>query len=191
MNPHVEVPLPSSRPPAARRTIANVLAELSRFPCRARRLCDYDGPSHWNDRDAGEPMRFKILGPLEIEDDEERPVAVTRRLHRATLSLLLLNAGQPCSVAALISALWSDSPPLSPEVSLRSCVYGIRKLLPDSQRLRTHPAGYLIHVDPGELDLHVFRDLAAEGREALDSGNPIDAASALARALDLWRDPPV
>ena len=136
-------------------------------------------------------MRFKILGPLEIEDDEERPVAVTRRLHRATLSLLLLNAGQPCSVAALISAVWGHNPALSPDVSLRSCIYGIRKLLPDSQRLRTHPAGYLIHVDPGELDLHVFRDLAAEGREALDSGNPIDAASALARALDLWRDPPV
>src|SRR5215469_3046852 len=167
------------------------LAELSRFPGRPSRLCDYDGPSHLNDRDAGEPMRFKILGPLEIEDDEERPVSVTRRLHRAALSLLLLNAGQPCSVAVMISALWGDSPPLSPDVSLRSCIYGIRKLLPDSQRLRTHPAGYLIHVDPGELDLHVFRDLAAEGREALDSGNPIDAASALARALDLWRDPPV
>lgn len=136
-------------------------------------------------------MRFKILGPLEIEDDEERSVSVTRRLHRATLSLLLLNAGQPCSVAAMISALWGDSPPLSPDVSLRSCVYGIRKLLPDSQRLRTHPSGYLISVDPGELDLHSFRELAAEGRDALDSGNPLEAASALAQALDLWRDPPI
>lgn len=136
-------------------------------------------------------MRFKILGPLEIEDDEERPVIVTRRLHRATLSLLLLNAGQPCSVACLVSALWGDSQPLSPEVSLRSCVYGIRKLLPDSQRLRTHPAGYLMHVDQGELDLHSFSELVADGRDALDSGNPLQAATALAQALDLWRDPPV
>ena len=136
-------------------------------------------------------MRFKILGPLEITDDEERPVIVTRRLHRATLSLMLLNAGQPCSVAALISALWGDNPPLSPEVSLRSCVYGIRKLLPDCQRLRTHPAGYLIHVDPGELDLHQFLDLVAEGRDALDSGDRHGAATALAQALGLWRDPPV
>jgi DNA-binding SARP family transcriptional activator len=136
-------------------------------------------------------MRFKILGPLEIEDDEGKPVAVTRRLHRATLSLLLLNAGQPCSVATMVSALWGDNRPLSPEVSLRSCVYGIRKLLPDSQRLRTHPSGYLFHVDPGELDLLSFRELVADGREALDSGNPLDAATALAQALDLWRDPPV
>src|SRR5215469_8128536 len=129
-------------------------------------------------------MRFKILGPLEIEDDAEGPVTVTRRLHRSTLSMLLLNAGQPCSVACLVSALWSDNPPLSPEVSLRSCVYGIRKLLPDCQRLRTHPAGYLIEVGPGELDLHSFRDLAATGRNALDDGNPEGAATALAQALD-------
>jgi DNA-binding SARP family transcriptional activator len=135
-------------------------------------------------------MRFKILGPLEIEDDQARPVPVTRRMHRATLSLLLLNASQPCAVPALVSALWGDSPPLSPDVSLRSCVYGIRKLLPDSQRLRTHPSGYLIHVHPGELDLHSFRDLVADGRDALDSGKPLEAATALAMALDLWRDPP-
>lgn len=135
-------------------------------------------------------MRFKILGPLEIEDEEQRPVLVTRRLHRATLSLLLLNAGQPCSVASLVSALWTDAAPLSPEVSLRSCVYGIRKLLPDSQRLRTHPAGYLMQVAPGELDLHDFLRLVADGRDALDSGNPQGAAAALAQALDLWRDPP-
>src|SRR5215469_15310179 len=138
----------------------------------------------------GEPMRFKILGPLEIKDDEERPIRVTRRLHRATLALLLLNAGQPCAAATMISALWGDNPPQCPDVSLRSCVYGIRKLLPDGQRLLTHPSGYLFSVDPGELDLHSFRELVADGRDALDGGNPIEAASALARALDLWGNPP-
>jgi DNA-binding SARP family transcriptional activator len=136
-------------------------------------------------------MRFAILGPLEIMDDGDSPVAVSRRLHRSTLCLLLLNAGQPCSVNSLISALWSDSPPLSPEVSLRSCVYGIRKLLPDGRRLVTHPSGYLMQVNPGELDLHSFSDLVSRGRDALDSGNPLDAATSLAQALDLWRDPPV
>ncbi|HUC56227.1 MAG TPA: BTAD domain-containing putative transcriptional regulator [Streptosporangiaceae bacterium] len=136
-------------------------------------------------------MRFAILGPLEIMDDGDSQVAVSRRLHRSTLCLLLLNAGQPCSVNGLISALWSDSPPLSPEVSLRSCVYGIRKLLPDGRRLVTHPSGYLMQVNAGELDLHSFRDLVSRGRDALDSGNPLDAATLLDRALSLWRDPPV
>ena len=56
-------------------------------------------------------MRFRILGPLEITDDDGRQVAVSRRLHRLTLSLLLLNASQPCSVNGLITALWGDRPP--------------------------------------------------------------------------------
>jgi DNA-binding SARP family transcriptional activator len=134
---------------------------------------------------------FSILGPLEINDDAGRPVAVSRRLHRAALSLLLLNAGQPCSAASLAAGLWGDEPPLSPDVSLRSCVYGIRKVLPDSGRLKTHPSGYLITVGPSELDLDNFRDLARRGREALDCGNPGTAAALLRQAVALWREPPL
>jgi len=134
-------------------------------------------------------MRFKILGPLEISDDDGRPIPVTRRLHRLTLAMLLLSAGQPCSQGDLIAGLWGDEPPLSPDVSLRSCVYGIRKLLPDAGRLRTHPAGYLIKVGAGELDLHCFADLAGQGRAALDAGDPSAAAALLSRAIGLWREP--
>ncbi|HUJ07859.1 MAG TPA: AfsR/SARP family transcriptional regulator, partial [Streptosporangiaceae bacterium] len=134
-------------------------------------------------------MRFNILGPLQIIDDDSRPVTVSRRLHRCTVATLLLNAGQPCSTSDLISVLWGDEPPLSPDVSLRSCIYGIRKLLPDHGRLRTHPAGYLIAAGPDELDLHGFQDLAGQGRAALDAGDPRAAAGVLADALDLWREP--
>lgn len=136
-------------------------------------------------------MRFAMLGPLEISGDDGTVVAVSRRLHRHTLSLLLLSAGQPCSAGDLISGLWGDEPPLSPDVSLRSCVYGIRKLLPDPGRLRTHAAGYLITAGPGELDLHDFRDLARRGRAALDDGDPELAATLLADAVGLWREPPL
>ncbi|HEX9032392.1 MAG TPA: AfsR/SARP family transcriptional regulator [Streptosporangiaceae bacterium] len=134
-------------------------------------------------------MRFTILGPLEVSNDEGRQVVVSRRLHRSALALLLLNAGKPHSPAELAGSLWGDEPPQSPEVSLRSCVYGIRKLLPEAGRLRTHPAGYLIDVRPDELDLHEFRTLAAGGRDALDGGDARSAAELLAGALGLWREP--
>src|ERR1017187_650396 len=135
-------------------------------------------------------MRFRILGPLDISNDAGQHVAFSRRLHRSALTLLLLNAGQPCSMASLADGLWGDEPPLSPEVSLRSCVYGIRKALPDASRLRTHPSGYLISVQPGELDLDEFRDLASRGREALDGGDAQAAAAQLNQALGLWRGAP-
>ena len=136
-------------------------------------------------------MRFSILGPLEVRDDAGDAVTFTRRLHRAALSVLLLKAGQPHSSVSLVSAIWGDDPPLSPEVSLRSCVYGIRKLLPDPGRLRTHPAGYLIVAGPGELDADDFRDLATRGRDALDARQPREAAALLRRALSQWREPPL
>lgn len=136
-------------------------------------------------------MRFRILGPLEVIDDSGQPVNFTRRLHRSALALLLLNAGRPCSTRSLAAGLWGDDPPLSPDVSLRSCVYGIRKTLPDASRLRTHPAGYLIAAGPGELDLDDFRDLTRRGREALDAGDARSAAALLGQAVDLWHDPPL
>ncbi len=134
-------------------------------------------------------MRFAVLGPLEITDDHGARVPVTRRLHRAMLATLLLRAGQPCSQAELAAAIWGDDPPQRPDLSLRTCVYGLRRLLPDPARLRTHPCGYLIDVAPGELDLAEFRDLASLGRQALDDGDPAGAADALGRALSLWREP--
>ena len=76
-------------------------------------------------------------------------------------------------------------------MSLRSCIYGIRKVLPDASRLRTHPSGYLISVQPGELDLDEFRDFASSGRKALDDGDPQTAAARLSQALGLWREPPL
>src|SRR5215470_12816175 len=136
-------------------------------------------------------VRFGILGPLEVTDDAGQAVSITRPLHRSALALLLLNAGRPCSARSLVAGLWGDNPPLSPHVSLRSCVYGIRKALPDRGRLRTHPSGYLIAVGPGELDLDDFRDLAWRGMQALDAGNARSAATLLSQAVDLWRDPPL
>jgi DNA-binding SARP family transcriptional activator len=136
-------------------------------------------------------MRFSILGPLEIVNDAGQAVSLTRPLHRSALGLLLLHAGQACSAASLTAGLWADDPPLNPVVSLRSCVYGIRKVLPDASRLRTHPSGYLVTVRPGELDLDDFRDLVGRGRAALDGGNLTVAAALLGQALNLWREPPL
>jgi DNA-binding SARP family transcriptional activator len=136
-------------------------------------------------------LRFSILGPLEISDDAGLSVAVTRPLHRSALALLLLNAGQPCSSSRLVAGLWGGEPPLSPDVSLRSCIYGIRKLLPDAGRLVTHPSGYLLAVAPGELDLDDFLDLVRRGRDALDGGNPRTATALLSQAVRLWREPPL
>ena len=136
-------------------------------------------------------MRFSILGPLEVIDDDGNAVAVSRPLHRRALSLLLLRADRTVRSPDLIAALWAGQPPQRASTSLRTCVYGLRQALPDPARLQTHQHGYLITTRPGEVDLPEFRDLAEHGAKALDSGDHAAAVAALSAALRLWREPPL
>ena len=53
------------------------------------------------------------------------------------------------------------------------------------------PPGYLLRVEPGELDLEQFEQLVAEGREALGAGDAAAAANALRTAERLWEGRPL
>jgi predicted ATPase len=67
-------------------------------------------------------------------------------------------------------------------------VHGLRQALgPD--RIETHGSGYRFRVEPGELDLERFEQLAERGRRALAAGRANDAADDLGRALALWTGP--
>jgi DNA-binding SARP family transcriptional activator len=136
-------------------------------------------------------MRFRVLGPLVAEGDDGTPLTLTRPSQRSTLAVLLLCERQPPTRAQLIDALWGDRAPGDAETALRVRMRDLRRALTGHDRLITHPSGYLIVVEHGELDSDSFRDLAARGRAALDDGDTEHAARLLARACDLWRDPPL
>ncbi|MEU6767621.1 BTAD domain-containing putative transcriptional regulator [Streptomyces sp. NPDC046853] len=51
----------------------------------------------------------------------------------------------------------------------------------------TKTPGYMIRVDPDQVDLHVFHQQIDEGRSALHAGFPEKAARTLKGALDLWQ----
>ena len=57
--------------------------------------------------------------------------------------------------------------------------------------LRTERGGYVLRVEPGELDADRFEQLHAEGRAAIDAGDHAAAAKRLREALALWRGPPL
>ena len=57
--------------------------------------------------------------------------------------------------------------------------------------LRTERGGYVLRVEPGELDADRFEQLHAEGRAAIDAGDHTAAATRLREALALWRGPPL
>jgi hypothetical protein len=53
--------------------------------------------------------------------------------------------------------------------------------------LTTRSPGYVIRVEPDELDLHRFERLVDEGRSLLARGLAADPSERLRDALSLWR----
>jgi len=128
-------------------------------------------------------MEYRVLGPLEVRDGEESlPLAGAKQ--RALLALLLLNANRVVSRDRLIDELWGDEPPETAVTSVQVYVSRLRKLLPDGTLL-TCPPGYVLEVEPEDVDLLRFERLFADARRA----DPERASNLLREALELWRGP--
>ncbi|MBX6386517.1 MAG: AfsR/SARP family transcriptional regulator, partial [Microbispora sp.] len=132
-------------------------------------------------------MRFGILGPTQARPDGERAVPVGGPGLRALLALLLLNAGKVVTVDRLIDGLYGANPPDGATNALQAQVSRLRRSL--GNLVVREPAGYRLAVDPDDVDAPRFQRLAAEGRRALDAGDPALAAELLGAALALWRGP--
>jgi DNA-binding SARP family transcriptional activator/class 3 adenylate cyclase len=139
-------------------------------------------------------VEFRILGPLEILDDQGQRLALGGAKQRALLAVLLLHAGQVVAVERLVDELWGEDPPDTAAHSLQVYVANLRKVLEPTRTkrsaggvLQTRPPGYLLQVGPEELDLARFERLAGQGRAALAAGDPAGAARLLGEALGLWR----
>ena len=131
-------------------------------------------------------MEFQILGPLEVID-RDRAVVLGGHKQRALLATLLLTPNRPVSVDRLIDALWPARPPTDAANALQFHVSRLRKLLGDSTVIVTQEPGYLIRVDPNQVDLLRFEELVAEA-EAADAAR---ASRLLSEALALWRGEPL
>jgi DNA-binding SARP family transcriptional activator/basic membrane lipoprotein Med (substrate-binding protein (PBP1-ABC) superfamily) len=140
-------------------------------------------------------MEFRLLGPLEVAEDG-RPVSLGGSRACALLALLLLHRNQVVAVDRIVDELWERPPKTGTQV-VRVYVSQLRKALEAGRSdepprvLLTRRSGYLLKVDPEEVDLDRFEALRAEGRRLLDAGEIPDAASTLREALSLWRGPPL
>jgi DNA-binding winged helix-turn-helix (wHTH) protein len=101
-------------------------------------------------------LEFCLLGPLVVRRGGVA-LPVSRGRQRAVLAVLLLNAGRVVSVGEIAETLWGPAPPPSASVTVRNYVKRLRRVLADADaaRIVTRPPGYVIRVDPGELDVVV------------------------------------
>src|SRR5215207_3368603 len=132
-------------------------------------------------------MDYRILGPLEIRAGD-RLVPLRGGRQRELMAVLLLRANEIVSSDRLIDELWEGEPPPTAAKMIQNAVSQLRKLI-EPDVLVTRSPGYLVVVQPDELDAHRFQRTVEEARADLGAGEAAQAAAALREADGLWRGP--
>jgi DNA-binding SARP family transcriptional activator/ABC-type branched-subunit amino acid transport system substrate-binding protein len=131
---------------------------------------------------------YRILGPLEAHESGGAPIDLGGGRQRALLAILLLNRNEIVSTDRLIEWLWSGKQPATAAKIVQLYVSQLRRAL-GSETLLTRAPGYVLQVQPGEVDADRFEQLLGEARRALAGGDARSAAEQLREAHALRRGP--
>jgi len=132
-------------------------------------------------------VKFRLLGRGEMWLDGRR-VDAGRRLQRALLAALLVDVGRMVSDDTLMDRVWGEAAPEGVRTSLRVYVSRLRRLVEQAgsaTALSRASGGYVLKVDPDQIDIHRFRRLAGS---AVGAGAPVESLRA---ALALWQGQPL
>jgi len=124
-------------------------------------------------------MEFRVLGPVEASSGGH-PLRLGGPQQHALLAYLLLHANTVVSADRLLDELWSE-PPGGGVAALRTQVSRLRKQI--GEALETSGRGYVLRVQPGELDLDRFRELLVQAGETFEPGR---RSELLREAGGLW-----
>ena len=137
-------------------------------------------------RAGNEGTEVRLLGPIEAVRDGE-PVSLGGPKPRTLLTVLALDRGRVVSVDRLVEALWPGDAPETAPHAIQVYVSQLRKAL--GPVIATRAPGYVLELEPDDVDVHRFAHLAEEGRVALQGDDTAAAETALREALALWRGP--
>jgi DNA-binding NarL/FixJ family response regulator/DNA-binding SARP family transcriptional activator len=135
-------------------------------------------------------MQYRLLGPVEVWDGDRR-VDLGRAESakaRCVLAAFLRDPGELVTSETLGDRVWGDNPP-GPTVRYKYVGWLRAALAPYGVQLVFRDNGYVIPVDPAQVDLHRFRRLVSHARNEAGAGRHEDAAAALRDALALWHGP--
>lgn len=133
-------------------------------------------------------MEIRILGALEVVDGD-RMLDLGGVRQRALLARLAISANRVVSVDLLLDDVWG--PELGPrsKQALQAQVSRIRRALGDHSRLVGRAQGYVLRLEPDELDAARFEAFVGTARAAFENGDVALAAALWADAERCWRGP--
>ncbi|MFX4294701.1 AfsR/SARP family transcriptional regulator [Streptomyces bohaiensis] len=159
-------------------------------------------------------MLVRVLGPVEVSLSGP-PLPLGGPKHRAVLRYLALRANTVVPVDDLLRALWQETLPRTARKMVQNVVSELRAALTAQEWydtapapsggpgraagaepgtgtgvpaviLLTHGSGYVLRVDPDQVDALRFERLAREGLARLRSGSCAPGLALLREALALW-----
>lgn len=140
-------------------------------------------------------LRFRILGPFEVIDEDGRAVDLGGPKQRAVLAILCINANRAVALDELIDQLWGDEAPARAAATIQAYISNLRRLVDPgrpprapSQVIVSQAPGYTLVVPPEQLDSASFVALVDDAR-TLAAEQPESARRLLSEALALWRGP--
>ncbi|MEU5846869.1 AfsR/SARP family transcriptional regulator [Saccharopolyspora shandongensis] len=137
-------------------------------------------------------MRYGILGPLQVFDENGISVVIRPRMG-VLLAVLLVRADEVVSREELIDEIWDGDPPRRATATLHVHVSQLRKFLSCLGQvrdpIRTQASGYVLRPGAGELDLHLFQHLVHRGRTEARAHQHEKAVTSLEAALGMCRGP--
>jgi DNA-binding SARP family transcriptional activator/tetratricopeptide (TPR) repeat protein len=139
-------------------------------------------------------MRYRLLGPVTVEDGDDT-VSLGGRRPRILLSTLLLHPNVPVPGSKLIEGVWRDEPPARAATAVRVVLAQLRRVLEPHRRrgepsVLTHESGgWVLSVPPGAIDAERFEALVERSRRAYETGDLAEASALGRAALGEWRGP--
>ncbi|TDP89913.1 AfsR/SARP family transcriptional regulator [Labedaea rhizosphaerae] len=137
-------------------------------------------------------MELRLFGEVQLRAGGRLRDLGTPRQH-AVLAVLAVDAGRPVPIEVLVDRVWDEDPPAAARNVLYSHLSRIRRLLAEagemSVNLTRRGGGYVLEIDPDDVDLHRFTHLVERGSAA--NHGDAERAAALTEALDSWQGTPL
>ena len=134
-------------------------------------------------------MRVSLLGTISASTERGR-VAISGDKQQTLLAMLALAAPRSVSDDRLIDELWGDEPPRIAPNALQAQVSTLRRTL-GRDTVRRASGGYLLAVDPADVDALRLEEVVRRGREAAAAGDQREAGRCFEEAVALVREAPV
>jgi DNA-binding SARP family transcriptional activator len=140
---------------------------------------------------SSQSLEIRLLGPVEVYS-QSRLVPAGPPQQRRLLAALAADTGRMVTVQALIDRVWDEAPG-GARHTLHVLITRLRGVLRDGDqtlaRIVHRSGGYLLEIDPPQVDVHRFLALIASARGPDRPGQ--DRVEMLRQARELWRGDPL